>query len=76
MDRLLHSSKFWTLALDTIVSLITLVVTQFVAPEAAEFALKVVALLQVPVAFVITGIFVEDYAAKRAGYGPRPPDEE
>jgi len=64
---LLRSRKFWLLILDTVVSLLTLAITQFAAPDAIEFVLVVIGTVQPVFVAVIVGIFVEDAAAKRAG---------
>jgi len=72
MTRLLHSSKFWTMVFDVAVSLATLLLTHYLAPESADFALKIIASVQPVILAVIVGIFVEDAAAKRAGNDPNP----
>lgn len=62
-----RSRKFLTLILDTVVSLATLLLTTFLAPEHIEFALAIVAILQ-PVAIAVIVMWgIEDAAAMKAG---------
>ena len=68
-----QSRKFWLLVLDVVISTLVLVLTQFVPKVTLDFALKLVAIYQPLFVFVITGIFVEDAAAKSANGGSLPP---
>ena len=70
MKRLLKSSKFMTLALDTAVSLATFFIGKY-AGASTEDLLFLIGTLQ-PVALVMIGaIAYEDAAAKSAGRSPR-----
>jgi len=71
MTRLLHSSKFWTAMTDVVISLTLYFVGKYV-PGAADDINFVIGAIQPIFALVIAGIFVEDYAAKRAGNDPNP----
>ena len=69
MQRLLKSSKFMTLALDTVVSLATFFIGKY-AGASTEDLLYLIGALQ-PVALVMIGaIAYEDAAAKSAGRSP------
>ena len=63
MQRLLKSSKFWLLVLDTVVSLILFFVGKY-AQMAAEDIAILIGTLQPVFVFVIGGIAYEDAADK------------
>jgi len=63
---LLNSRKFWLLVLDTVIGLITYFVGKYYA-IAAEDVATLIALMQPVFVAVITGIAIEDAAAKKAG---------
>jgi len=66
-----QSRKFRVLVYDAVVAIITLVATQFLAPDYADLVLTVIGILQAPVLFVIGGIAYEDGQAKRGGNFPQ-----
>ena len=59
-----RSRKFLLLVLDTVVSVAALLIGQFIAPEAGELILSLVALIQPVFIAIIIGIAVEDAASK------------
>ena len=63
---LFHSRKFWLLILDTFVSILSLVLTRFLAPDELDFVLKIIAILQPVFITVILGITAEDNAKVKA----------
>lgn len=67
MKGLWQSRKFWTLLLDTVVSIAVYFVAALVAPRYAEYSLFLIGALQPVVLAVIAGWAWEDAAAKRAG---------
>jgi len=71
MNRLLHSSKFWTAITDVVISLALYFIGKYV-PGAADDVKTVIVAVQPVFALVIAGIFIEDAAAKRAGNDPDP----
>jgi hypothetical protein len=73
MSRLLHSSKFWILVLDTLVMITLFFVGKYAAPELAEDINFLIASLQPIFIMLIAGITGEDMAAKRAGMPVRKP---
>jgi hypothetical protein len=60
MTRLLHSSKFWTMILDVIVSFSTYFLTKYAAPEMAQDVLFIIGGLQPVWLMVIGSIAYED----------------
>lgn len=67
---LLRSRKFWLLIIDTVVSLITLVVGWVLSPADIDKVVTVIGIIQPVFVSVVVGIFAEDAAAKRAGNFP------
>lgn len=70
MERLLHSSKFWLLVFDVIVSLAVYFVTKYASPASAEDALYVIGLMQPICLYIIKAGKDEDLAAYQAGVAP------
>lgn len=68
MNRLLQSSKFWTLIIDVVISLATYFATKYAAPSISEDIVYVIGAMQAVFAAVIGGIALEDAAAKRGDY--------
>lgn len=64
MSALWYSRKFRLLLLDTIIALITVFATWYLAPDAVEKVLTIIGILQAPVIMVIGGIAYEDAAEK------------
>lgn len=71
MNRLLHSSKFWTLVLDTVISLALFFSLKYLAPAAYEDVEFIILAIQPVFVALIGAIAWEDSAAKRAGGSPR-----
>lgn len=71
MKRLLNSSKFWLLVFDVATSTALYFVGKY-ALGALEDAKFLIVTIQPLFALVVTGIFVEDAAAKRAGNVAKP----
>lgn len=67
MERMLHSSKFWTFMVTQVLVLVTYFVGRHAAPEATKDILVVLGFVEAVAAVVIAAIFGEDAAAKRAG---------
>lgn len=65
--RMLRSSKFWTMILDLVVSLILYFGAKYLLPAVYEDIKFVIAALQPVFLFVIAAIAYEDGQAKRAG---------
>lgn len=65
--KLLHSRKFWLVMLDTIISVLGLVVTQFF-PESKDFVLALIVSIQPAFITLIMGITAEDVALTKAGH--------
>jgi hypothetical protein len=61
---LLHSRKFWLLVLDTVLSLVTFIVTNHLAPDLAAEIIALIAIIQPLWIMVIKGITDEDVADK------------
>jgi len=59
---LIHSRKFWLLILDTVVSLVATVGAWYLAPEALNQVIAILAIMQPLYIFVITSITKEDVA--------------
>lgn len=68
MERLLHSSKFLILVMDTIITLILFFVGQ-ADPAATDKVQFVITALQPIFVVIIGAVAAEDYAAKAAGQG-------
>ena len=66
MQRLLHSSKFWTAAIDAILSTILLLATRFLSPDDVKLIEQLIIVYQPVFIVVIAAIAVEDAAVKRA----------
>lgn len=66
MNGLLQSRKFWLMVFDVLVSSATYLVGKYVVPELAEDILWLIAAWQPVFVALITGIAVEDAAAKSA----------
>ncbi len=66
MNALLHSRKFLTLILDTVVSVATYFIGKY-AGASSQDMLYLIAALQPVVLAMIVGTAVEDAAEKRAG---------
>jgi len=66
MASLLHSRKFWIMITDTVVSIAVYFVAKYLNPLAAEDVLWMIGLLQPVIIALITGIAIEDAAAKGA----------
>lgn len=64
---ILKSRKFWLMVVDVVVSLTSVLLGWYLAPEQAERIMTVIAILQPVVVSLIIGIAVEDAAEKRAG---------
>lgn len=62
------SRKFRILVFDTVIAVVTFIVTRFLAPDYQGDVLLLIGLLQPVVLALILGIAWEDSAAKRAGY--------
>ena len=71
---LFRSRKFLLALADALVSIITLVLTQYLSPSSLDMALKIIALLQPVIIAVIVSISVEDAALKSAGAPVVPPE--
>lgn len=71
MSRLLKSSKFWTLVIDVVISLILYFGVKYLSPTLYEDVEFFVLAIQPIFLAVIGGIAWEDAAAKRAGQAPR-----
>jgi len=69
MQRLMHSSKFWTAIIDVIISLLLYFIGKYV-PALADDVNFVVAAIQPVFLLVIAGIFLEDVASYRSGASP------
>lgn len=67
MGRLLHSSKFWLLVLDTVITVALFFIGKYATPELAEDINFLIASLQPIFIALIAAIAGEDMAAKRAG---------
>lgn len=65
MERLLHSSKFWTAMLDAGVSIALLLTARFVSPGDVEMVQKVILLLQPVFVALIASIAAEDISSNR-----------
>lgn len=72
MDRLLHSSKFWLLVIDTVISLLLFFVGKY-AGVALEDVKTIITYIQPIFVFVILAIMGEDIASKLNGIKPGPP---
>ena len=71
MNRLIKSSKFWTLVLDTVISVLLTGLAMFLEeshPEAVEFARYTILALQPVFVMLIGAIAAEDIATKRNGH--------
>ena len=66
MASLLKSRKFWIMITDTVVSIAVYFVAKYLNPLAAEDVLWMIGLLQPVIIALITGIAIEDAAAKGA----------
>ncbi len=66
MSRLLHSSKFWLMIMDAVVSVATYFIGKY-AGVSSQDMLYLIGIIQPVVVAVIVGIFAEDAAAKKAG---------
>lgn len=64
-SALLHSRKFWLLALDTVLAITVYFVNKYGSPSFAEDSKMLFGLLQPMFVAVIVGIFVEDNAERR-----------
>ena len=60
MSRLLHSAKFWTMAVDLVVSFAGYFITKYAAPDAAKDVLFVIGGVQPVVITVIAAWAYED----------------
>jgi hypothetical protein len=65
MKRLLNSSKFWALILDTVISSVLFFVGKYAVPELAEDIKFVIMALQPVFLVLIAAIAAEDVAVKR-----------
>lgn len=66
MASLLKSRKFWIMLLDVAISSATYFITKYVAPETGNDILWLIGTWQPVVIAMITGIAIEDAAAKSA----------
>lgn len=66
MDVLLQSRKFWLMAFDVLISLLTYFITKYVSPAAAQDILYVIGLLQPVVIAVIVAITVQNLEGQRS----------
>lgn len=66
MDRLLHSAKFWTAAVDATCSTVLLLGARYLSPADVELVRQLVIIYQPVFLTVIAAIAVEDAATKRA----------
>lgn len=64
MSSLLHSRKFQLMLLDVTVSIVTYFVSRYAGEMAANDVLWLIGVLQPVFVSVITGIAIEDHAAK------------
>lgn len=64
MASLLKSRKFWIMLLDVAISSATYFITKYVAPETGNDILWLIGTWQPVVIAMITGIAIEDAAAK------------
>lgn len=64
MASLLKSRKFWIMLLDVAISSATYFITKYVAPETGNDILWLIGTWQPVVVAMITGIAIEDAAAK------------
>ena len=66
------SRKFWLSMLNAVIALIGLYTAAFLAPEYAELVVATTAIIAIPLTAVIVGIAMEDSAAMKSGYAPKP----
>ena len=71
MQRLLHSSKFWALVFDVVVSLVLYFGLKYLSPTLYEDVEFFVLAIQPIFLALIGAIAWEDSAAKKAGQGPK-----
>lgn len=76
MPRLFQSSKFWTLILDLVVSLVLFFVGKYAAPSFFEDVKFIIGAIQPVFLFLIGAIAYEDAAQKRATVINLSDDEE
>ena len=69
MNRLIHSSKFWLLVLDTVITIVLFFVGKYATPALAEDINFLIASLQPVFIALIASIAGEDIALKRSGGG-------
>lgn len=72
MQRMLHSSKFWTFIVTQVLVLATYFVAKYAAPSAADDILIVLGFVEGVAAIVIAAILGEDAACWLSGGVPGP----
>lgn len=66
-STLWDSRKFRIMVYDTVIALVTFVISRFFGPEVQQAVMELIAILQAPILVLIGGIAIEDAAQKRAG---------